>query len=196
MQDVTTLPLDEALVLPREEAAVAPAPARSAFRQYRPVWDVGLKALLLFMVAQLWVVQGYKVFGSCMEPNLNNGERLLGSKLAMVTGIHRGDVVVFQPPHKPQTAFIKRVVGLPGELLEIRNNQVFVNGKRLNEPYLQRVWHDERPAERIAKDMVFVMGDNRDNSNDSRMWGELPLRSITAKAWLRYWPLQRAGLIR
>jgi len=176
----------------------APAPLVSAARsapRLQPVWETLLKALLLFLIAQTWVVQGYKVFGSCMEPNLWTGERLLGSKLGLVQGVQRGDVVVFQPPHKPQAAFIKRVIGLPGEILEIRQNRVYVNNHLLNEPYLQRAWHDDRPAERIPDHMVYVMGDNRDNSNDSRMWGELPVQSIQAKAWVRYWPLNRVGFI-
>ena len=193
MEDVSALPAPEALGRPVERPTAAASP-RSRLRQY-PLWDIALKAIVLFMVAQFWIVQGYKVFGSCMEPNLASGERLLGSKLALMGGVHRGDVVVFQPPHKPQTAFIKRIVGLPGELIEIKNNRVHVNGKALNEPYLHLSWHDERPPERVPDHMVYVLGDNRDNSNDSRIWGELPIESIQAKAWFRYWPLDRAGII-
>lgn len=181
----TTAPLPQAL--PRE--------LRPRLRMH-PLWDVGLKALTLFLVAQFWIVQGYRVFGSCMEPNLETGERLLGSKLALIGGVHRGDVIVFQPPHRPHTAFIKRVVGLPGETIAIHDARVFVNDRPLNEPYLQLSWHDERPPERIPQDQVYVLGDNRDNSNDSRVWGELPLESIQAKAWFRYWPLSRVGWVR
>jgi signal peptidase I len=180
--------------------ALGPKPVaaeRAARRRWpwRPVWDTGFRALLLFFIVQTWVLQGYKVFGSCMEPNLCTGERLLGSKLALIGGVHRGDVVVFRPPHKPDTAFIKRIVGLPGEVIEIRNNRVYVNNHELREPYLHRQWHDDRAPERVAPDKVFVMGDNRDNSNDSRMWGELPIENIQAKAWLRYWPPKRVGLV-
>lgn len=144
----------------------------------------------------MWVVQGYQVYGCCMEPNLFTGERLLGSKISLMEGVRRGDVVVFRPPHKPHTAFIKRVIGLPGDLLEIRRSHVYVNGRRLNEPYLHRAWHDDRAPERVPAHMVFVMGDNRDNSNDSRVWGELPVANIQAKAWLRYWPLNKIEWIR
>lgn len=153
-------------------------------------------ATVIFLVLQTFVMQGYKVYGSCMEPNLVTGERLLGNKLALLEGIHRGDVVVFRPPHRPDTAFIKRVVGLPGEEIQIRNNRVYVNGRELNEPYLHRKWHDDRPAERVPHDKVYVLGDNRDNSNDSRMWGELPVANIQAKACFRYWPLNRLEWIR
>jgi signal peptidase I len=142
-------------------------------------------------------MQGYKVYGSCMEPNLCSGERLLGNKIAcQLSGIHRGDIVVFRPPHHPDTPFIKRIIGLPGELLEIRSNQVFINGRHLDEPYLRRAWHDDRPPTPVLPGMVFVMGDNRDNSSDSRSWGELPIENIQAKAWLRYWPPSRIELLR
>jgi signal peptidase I len=131
-----------------------------------------------------------------MEPNLYTGERLLGNKLSYrIDGIHRGDIVVFRPPHRLDTPFIKRVIGMPGEIFEIRHSHVFINGRLLNEPYLHLAWHDDRPAERIPPGMLFVMGDNRDNSSDSRSWGELPLQNVQAKAWLRYWPLDRLELL-
>jgi signal peptidase I len=166
----------------------------------RPIWrewaETLLTTLLIFLFVESFIVQGFKVYGSCMEPNLYTGERLLGNKLIYhFDGIHRGDIVVFRPPHRPDTPFIKRVIGLPGEVLEIRNNIVYINGRPLLEPYLHNAWHDNRPAERIPPDKVFVMGDNRDNSSDSRSWGELPLSNVQAKAWLRYWPLTRLELL-
>jgi signal peptidase I len=103
---------------------------------------------------------------------------------------------VFRPPHKPDTPFIKRVIGLPGESIAIHHNEVYIDGVRLREPYLRFAWHDDRPAERIPPGMLFVMGDNRDNSSDSRSWGELPVRNVEAKAWLRYWPLNRVKVLR
>lgn len=192
--------MEDAVTLPRDFP-----PARAGFsfsrtlrppRRLRPWSNSFCCAGLLFVASQLWVVQGYQVYGCCMEPNLFTGERLLGSKISLMEGVHRGDVVVFRPPHKPHTAFIKRVIGLPGETLEIRRSHVYVNGRRLSEPYLHRTWHDDRPPERVPDHMVFVMGDNRDNSSDSRMWGELPIRNIQAKAWLRYWPLNKVEWIR
>ncbi|HEU4751630.1 MAG TPA: signal peptidase I [Armatimonadota bacterium] len=192
MQDAKPFPIRDALH--PEQARPQPRAARRR-SSWRPIWDIAIRALIVFFIVQTWVMQGYRVFGSCMEPNLCTGERLLGSKLALASGIHRGDVVVFHPPHRPDTAFIKRIIGLPGETIEIRNNRVYVNDRELNEPYLHRAWHDDRPPERIADDKVFVMGDNRDNSNDSRMWGELPVRNIQAKAWVRYWPLNRFGWV-
>jgi signal peptidase I len=177
-------------------------PDRSAGHGHaKPVWrewvETLLATLLIFLFVESFVVQGFKVYGSCMEPNLYTGERLLGNKLIYrMDGIHRGDIVVFRPPHRPDTPFIKRVIGLPGEILEIRQNQVYINGRPLSEPYLQNSWHDNRTAERIPPGMVFVMGDNRDNSSDSRSWGDLPLGNVQAKAWLRYWPLSRLEILR
>lgn len=161
----------------------------------RPTLLALLQACLLCGGVQAWLLHGYRVFGRCMEPNLCTGERVLGSPAAMLGGVRRGDVVVFQPPHRPETAFIKRVIALPGEVMEIRSNRVYVNERPLDEPYLRRIWHDDRPPARISPHMVFVMGDNRDQSSDSRSWGELPIESIQAKAWLRYWPPERAGLV-
>ncbi|MFN3648865.1 MAG: signal peptidase I [Armatimonadota bacterium] len=190
MQDVVVNPAVHAV---DDTTHVVIRPRR---RKWRAVADAMVLSVILFLFGQTFLVQGYQVFGSCMEPNLATGQRLLGSKVALLGGVQRGDVVVFRPPHKPETAFIKRVVALPGETLEIRDSKVYVNGKQLDEPYLHREWHDDRPAEKIKPGMVFVMGDNRDNSNDSRAWGELPIDNIQAKAWVRYWPLENFELIR
>ena len=186
-------------VSPTLEAA--PEAAARPRSSHRPLWrewvETLLTTLLIFLFVESFIVQGFKVYGSCMEPNLYTGERLLGNKLIYhFDEIHRGDIVVFRPPHRPDTPFIKRVIGLPGEVLEIRDNIVYINGHALREPYLRNKWHDNRSAERIPAGMVFVMGDNRDNSSDSRSWGELPLGNVQAKAWLRYWPLNRLELLR
>jgi signal peptidase I len=208
MEQVSPLPELSA----RPEASIAETtadpsillPARPAVRvgvRIKPLWrewaETLLATLLIFLFIESFVVQGFKVYGSCMEPNLYTGERLLGNKLIYhIDGIHRGDIVVFRPPHRPDTPFIKRVIGLPGEVLEIRHSQVFINGHPLRESYLQLDWHDDRPAERIPAGKLFVMGDNRDNSSDSRAWGDLPLDNVQAKAWLRYWPLNRLEILR
>jgi signal peptidase I len=178
-----------------ESAAAASAPrVKSTWREWA---ETLLTTFIIFLLVELFVVQGFKVYGSCMEPNLVTGERLLGNKLIYhLQPVHRGDIVVFRPPHKADTPFIKRVIGLPGEVIAIRRNQVYINGTPLDEPYLRYAWHDDRPAERIRPGMVYVMGDNRDNSSDSRSWGELPLSCVEAKAWVCYWPLPRARALK
>jgi signal peptidase I len=184
---------DPAILLPARPAAEAGARVKPLWREWS---ETLLATLLIFLFVESFVVQGFKVYGSCMEPNLYTGERLLGNKLIYhIDGIHRGDIVVFRPPHRPDTPFIKRVIGLPGEVIEIRHSHVYINGRALREPYLQLDWHEDRPAERIPAGMLFVMGDNRDNSSDSRAWGDLPLGNVQAKAWLRYWPLSRLEVL-
>jgi signal peptidase I len=187
-----------ALAPPAEAVQGVHWPRRARARPFRwlGLWSgTAFRAVLIFVFAQTFLVQGYRVYGSCMEPNLFTGERLLGTKLSLVEGVHRGDVIVFRPPQKPETSFIKRVIGLPGDVVEIRNSRVYVNGKELREPYLRRDWHDDRAPERVAKNKLYVLGDNRDFSNDSRVWGEVPLSNVQAKAWFRYWPLSRAGFV-
>ncbi len=131
--------------------------------------------------------------GRCMEPNLSSGERLLGTPIQLMGGVHRGDVVVFRPPHRPDTAFIKRVIGLPGDNIEIRDSRVLVNGVPLREGYVHLRWRQTRRRYQVPGDSVFVMGDNRDNSNDSRAWGMLPVDHIQSRALVRFWPLGRLG---
>src|SRR5438128_1247745 len=133
-----------------EEAALPPLAAVAAKPLWRDWLETLLTTFLIFFIVESFVVQGFKVYGSCMEPNLFTGERLLGNKLVYrLNGVHRGDIVVFRPPHRPDTPFIKRVIGLPGEILEIRDNQVYINGRALREPYLHLAWHDNRPASRV-----------------------------------------------
>ncbi|MBM3946865.1 MAG: signal peptidase I, partial [SAR202 cluster bacterium] len=129
-------------------------------------------------VAHLCFFQGYHVYGACMEPNLCSGERILGSRLALMQGIRRGDVVVFQVPEGSGAAFVKRVIGLPGDLLEIRGSRVFINRLPLPEPYVHRTWHDDRLPQHVPAGSFFVLGDNRDDSNDSRSWGFLPAENV------------------
>lgn len=176
--------------------AAAASPARHGRGVWREWLQTALVTLVIFIFMEAFVVQGYKVYGNCMEPNLYTGERLLGSKIACQAGVSRGDIVVFRPPHQGNSSFIKRIVALPGEVIEIRHSKVSIDGRPLREPYLHNVWHDDLPPTRVREGMVFVMGDNRDNSSDSRMWGELPVNNIQAKAWLRYWPPARIDLLR
>lgn len=152
-------------------------------------------AIFLFLIT--FVIQGYRICGGCMEPNLNDGERLLANRfIYRVSKPRRGDVVVFQYPLDPQKTFIKRVIGLPGDTVEIREGKVFINGEELEESgYVVSVSDESFPLETIPDDNVFVLGDNRGSSNDSRYWGDLPLENIRAKAWLRYWPLSRMSVL-
>ena len=149
--------------------------------------------LVVFAFLITFVAQGYKVYGSCMEPNLHTGDRLLGNKFVYrFERPTRGDIIVFRYPPSPGKIFVKRIIGLPGEIVEIRDEKVYVNDQPLDERlYLKTTTHGNLPPTKIPKGCVFVLGDNRDESNDSRFWGELPVDNIQAKAWLRYWPVLR-----
>lgn len=152
--------------------------------------------LVVFLFLITFVVQGYKVYGSCMEPNLQTGERLIGNKFIYhFEKPTRGDVIVFKYPPNPNKVFVKRIIGLPGETVEIRKGKVYLNGRALDEDlYVVNAAHGDFGPQKIPDGCIFVLGDNRDESNDSRFWGDLPLRNVQAKAWLRYWPLSRIAL--
>jgi signal peptidase I len=111
-------------------------------------------------------------------------------------GAERGDIVVLQDPRKPDTDLIKRVIGLPGETIEIVEGRVYINDYLLEEPYIKSPWHNSNPKVLIPQDQYFVMGDNRDNSMDSRSGqvGLVPKELIIGKAMLSYWPTSAFGL--
>lgn len=156
---------------------------------------VGL-ALIVFL-ALTFALQHAVVEGESMLPNFERGERLLVNKLAFRwRAPARGDVVVFHAPGGLNKEFIKRVVGLPGERVEIRDGLVYVNGQLLDEPWQPIRDHTAFPPYVVPPGQVFVLGDNRPNSNDSRTWGGgLPIQRIVGRAWLCIWPPERFGLV-
>jgi signal peptidase I len=170
-------------------------------------------AVILALFVRTWAVQAFKIPTGSMENNLLIGDHLLVNKfvfgparsslertLLPVRDIRRSDIVVFKYPNEPERDFIKRVIGLPGETVELRNKKVYINGQPLDEPYV----HFLEPASdsdevtrfdvrerygpvRVPEGHYFVMGDNRDNSQDSRYWGFLPRGYIKGKALMIYW---------
>ena len=155
-----------------------------------------LKATILSFLIIYFVAQTNIVYGASMEPTLHEKQRLIVEKVSyrLITP-QRGDVVVVDVADSP-VPLIKRVVGLPGETVEIRDNHVLVNGRILAEPYLPPLWQVNYPPTQIPDHAVFVMGDNRPVSRDSRSFGPVAIEQIRGHAWVRYWPLQDAGLIR
>ena len=134
-----------------------------------------------------------------MEPLLLDGERIVVNKfIYRFQPIERGDVVVFWYPRDPSVSFIKRVVGLPGDLVEIRSGRLIVNGVPAREAYLPEALRDgdSFPATEVRKGYYFVLGDHRRSSNDSRTWGEVPEKYIYGRAVFRFWPFDRMGPIR
>ena len=160
----------------------------------RDVFFAALTAILIVV----FVVQPVRVEGTSMQPNLADQERIFVNKFVYhLSDIQRGDVVVFWYPKDRSKSFIKRVVGLPGEVVEVRQGIVYVDGKPLQEHYLLSEYVDyySYPPVKVGWDSYFVMGDHRNSSNDSRHWGCVPASSIFGKATFRYWPVSKMGVV-
>ena len=171
----------------------------SSFRAELRTWarDVFI-ALGLAVVIIVFLYQPVKVEGTSMSPLLSDQERIFINKFVYrVETIERGDVVVFWYPVDPTKSFIKRVIGLPGEIVEIHQGRVAVNGTALDEPYVPLQFVDRHsfgPA-RVPPGQYFVLGDHRSSSNDSRVFGFVPSGLIYGKAVFVYWPMERFGTI-
>lgn len=161
-------------------------------------------ALMIAALVVVFIVQPVKVEGTSMLPRLHDGERIFVNKLiyydeyGWAPKIERGDIVVFWFPDDPSKSYIKRVIGLPGDTVELHEGVVRVNGRDLDEKYLDsrlNVSHRSQLPVYVRPNYYFVMGDNRDNSSDSRIWGLVPKKYIYGKAVLRYWPLNTASVI-
>ncbi|MDP1820289.1 MAG: signal peptidase I [Acidimicrobiales bacterium] len=156
-------------------------------------------ALVVALVVKTFLFQAFYIPSASMEPTLEKGDRVLVNKLSYdLHDVNRGDIVVFELPTDKVgpdgiTDLIKRVIGLPGDVIETRDGIVYINGKRLEEPYLSDgVTTDSPPIERkkVPEGHVFVMGDNRDNSADSRYAnrGPIPIDTIVGRAFIQVWP--------
>jgi signal peptidase I len=184
------------------------APEAPAARPRRTNWlietvvTVAL-ALALYFVIQAFVVQTYRVEGHSMDDTLNDGQHLLIDKLTpRFDDYSRGDVVVLHPPDEPEdsTPFIKRVIGVAGDHLELRDGSVWVDGVQLDEPYvapgaITEPLRDNEDTWDVGPGEVFVMGDNREDSLDSRDFGVVQTSEIIGRAWLRFWPLDSLGIL-
>jgi signal peptidase I len=158
-------------------------------------------ALMIASLVIVFVVQPVKVEGTSMLPRLEDGERIFVNKLIYygLPDLERGDIIVFWYPEDPTKSYIKRLIGLPGESVQVRDGRILINGTELSEPYLdpaKNVTTQSLPPVLVRPHYYFVMGDNRDNSSDSRSWGLVPEKYIYGKALFRYWPLGKASVIR
>ncbi len=161
-------------------------------------------ALILALLVRAYVAEPRFIPSDSMAPTLAVGDRLVVEKISY--HLHPpefGDIVVFDPPlqlqrqgYKKDQAFIKRIIGQPGQTIEIKNGKVFVNGQSLQEAYIaESPSYVMKPAQ-VPEGTFFVMGDNRNNSNDSHVWGFLPKDNIIGRAWLRFYPFDRLGKVR
>jgi signal peptidase I len=159
----------------------------------REMLETFLLAIVLFLVVNT-ITSRYEVQSLSMEPTLHEGEYLIVSKISYwFRQPHRGDIVVLDPPlGRSEIPYIKRVVGLPGEEVEVREGRVWINGTALNEPYISGpLTYSGKWT--VGEGEYFVLGDNRNNSSDSHAWGVLPKENILGNAVFRYWPLEKWG---
>jgi signal peptidase I len=165
--------------------------------------DATIFAALLSLIIIVFVVQAFFIPSGSMEPTLLTGDRILVSKFAYrIWEIHRGDIIVFRYPLNPTKDFVKRVVGLSGERIEMKDGLVLINGRPLGEVYPTALPGGDRACtsnygpETVPAGAVFVLGDNRCNSEDSRFFGFVPIKNIVGRALAVYWPPDRLGLVR
>jgi signal peptidase I len=162
----------------------------------RELVETVLPAVLIAIFITLFLAQATQVYGQSMEPNLYAGQRLIVEKISYrFHSPHRGDIVVLRLPEQRGNFLIKRVVGLPGEVVEVRDHKVFIDEHPIDESYLDQSIRYSMPPRRIPEDSVFVLGDNRGFSNDSRAFGPVPVSNIIGRAWIRYWPPDHLGLL-
>jgi signal peptidase I len=170
-------------------------------RLRRLVREVATTALLVIVVfaASRMVVQNVQVHGTSMLPTLQNGEYVLVDTLSYhLHAPARGDIIIFHPPVDPRADYVKRVIGLPGEAIQVTRGTVYVNGKALAEPYVRLPHTYSWGPGRVPRGDIFALGDNRDISYDSHLWRNdqgqpapfLPTRQIIGRAMLAYWPAQ------
>ncbi|MEM7344309.1 MAG: signal peptidase I, partial [Chloroflexota bacterium] len=167
----------------------------------REILETIVPAVLIALLINLFLAQATRVYGQSMEPNLHSDQRLIVEKLSYnaylqqylgFNGPERGDIVVIRIPTQGNELLIKRVMALPGDTISIQNGQVSVNGVALQEPYIAggRTAGSYGPTT-VPPLHIFVLGDNRDFSNDSRNFGTVPLKNVVGRAWFSYWPIDQ-----
>ena len=158
----------------------------------------------LFIVVYLFIMQPNQVKGASMEPSFYTGEYILTSKITYKFRVpHRGDVVVFASPKNPDIDYIKRIIGLPGDQILVKDKEIYVNGTQLDEAYIEdktNVWEGGFIKNGVPIvvpiDYFFVMGDNRPRSSDSREFGPVPYESIIGEVFYRYFPASKMGTVK
>ena len=180
-EEYTLPPLEDEL--PPEEDETSSW--RTAWSVIREVGETIILTLVIFFLIQT-VVRNFRVVGTSMVGNLHDGQYLIIDKVTYnsylndfgLGGPQRGDVIVFEPPNRPDDDYVKRIIGLPGETVEIRGGAIFINGEPLDEPFDPNTGSYSLSPRVIPEGEVFVLGDNRNNSNDSHTWGPLPIENI------------------
>lgn len=191
-------------VEPEVEPETRPSFLTRILHLVRETLETIVPAILIALLINLFMAQATRVYGQSMEPNLHTDQRLIVEKLSYnrffrqyfnTDGPQRGHVVVIRVDEQNDELLIKRVVGLPGDVVEIHDGQVFVNNQPLNEPYLSSITSGFYGPVTIPPLHIFVLGDNRSFSNDSRNFGTIPLKNVVGRAWFSYWPSEQIGFI-
>lgn len=167
----------------------------------KDIIEVVIPAVILFLIIHTFFLESRFVPSPSMVPTIEVQDRFLSNKTAYwFNKLQRYDIIIFKPPARvgSKDDFVKRVIGLSGETIKVQNGVVYINDKPLDEPYItpDRAPVAQFNAYTIPEGQVFVMGDNRNNSMDSRIWGPLPIENIKGKAWWRFWPVNRMGIIK
>jgi signal peptidase I len=186
--------MDELPVPALPESPRAPLHSLGALSLLR---DIAI-SVVLAVVLIVFIYQPVKVEGTSMMPGLTDQERIFINKYTYKLGsgsIAREDLVVFHYPNDPSQSYIKRIIGVPGDTIEIKEGIVYVNGQKLDEPYVPEEYRDHinMPLEQVPPEDYFVLGDHRSSSNDSRVWGFVDRKAIYGKAVFVYWPLTKLG---
>ena len=155
-------------------------------------------SIAIAVVVIVFLYQPVKVEGTSMMPWLQDQERIFVNKFVYrFEDIHRSDIVVFRFPLDPTKSYIKRVVGLPGDEVEVIRGQLYINGKRIDEPYIREEFRDlgTYPPITVPDESYYVLGDHRNTSNDSRTWGTVGRDFVVGKAVFAYWPIDQFGVV-
>jgi signal peptidase I len=185
---------------PTQQETPQPSPpgvGRRILRFFREILETVLPAILIALLINIFVGQATRVEGQSMEPSLHTDQRLVVEKVTYrFHGPERFDVVVLRLPEQSDELLIKRVIGLPGETVEIKGSHVYINGTMLDEPFLTEAMRQGRQITVTVPPLhIYVLGDNRNHSNDSRSFGPIPLDNVIGRAWVSYWPLEEVGLV-
>jgi signal peptidase I len=155
-----------------------------------------LLILIPVILINVFFFQNFWIPTGSMEPTLECGDTIIVNKCCYWRGTPgRGDIVVFNYPEDVHKCYIKRVIGLPGEKVEIKNNTVYINGQAISESYVKEKEFADYSSVKVPDGHYFVLGDNRNNSEDSRAWGFLPKKNLVGKAVFRFWPVRRMAII-
>lgn len=160
---------------------------------FKEIFQTALISLAIFLFVYVLLVQPHRVKGESMVPSFEDGELLLTEKVSYRFGEpQRGDIIVFEAPIGRRVDFIKRIIGTPGDEIEVKGGSVYINGVKLTENYINVPTQGEESV-KLGSDEYFVLGDNRGASSDSRVFGSIKRKAIRGRVWFVYWPIVETG---